>query len=109
MKFFMDEYEAGSDLAEYLTGRPGESKSGLVSAIAEREGIEVIEVRVAMGPKERAAWDALAQLDSQGFFFLDEMDPATPEQVALLDKLRWLPSGLPDTFGEEADSEPASA
>jgi len=101
MKFFMDEYEAGSDLAEYLTGRPGESKSDFVSALAERDGFEIKVIEVRTDPKTQEAFRALA--------LLDYTEPGTPEYAALTEKLRHLPSGLPDTFGEEADSEPASA
>lgn len=79
--------EINSNVPEWLTGRPGESKSDLVRKLAERDGFEVIEVCVAMDPKERAAWDALA--------IIDYVDPDTPEYAALTEKLRWLPSGLP--------------
>lgn len=90
-RIFLDDLPAGGERPSILFGSPGESKSDFASQV----GIPAVVVRAEMTPEERAAFAALGELDSQGFFFLDEMDAATPEQMELLDMLRWLPSPLP--------------
>lgn len=80
-------FEINSNVPDWLSGLPGESKSDLLRDLCEREGFEMIEVVRMISPKEREAWDALALIDS--------VDEGTPEYAALTEKLRGLPSGIP--------------